>query len=57
MWHVRGDERCKKKIFVEIPEGYRKLGRLRRRWEDNIKMYLQEMGLRGTDWFDLAQER
>ena len=44
----------KKNISVGISEGCRKLGRPRRRWEDNIKMDLQELGLGGTDWFDLA---
>jgi hypothetical protein len=39
------------------PEGKRPLGRLRRRWEDNIKMDLQEVGWGGMDWIDLAQDR
>ena len=38
-------------------EGKRPLGRLRRRWEDNIKTYLQEVGCGGMDWIDLAQDR
>jgi len=38
-------------------EGKRPLGRPRRRWEDNIKMDLQELGCGGMDWIDLAQER
>jgi len=33
------------------------LGRRRRRWEDNIKMYLQEVGCGGMDWIKLAQDR
>jgi len=33
------------------------LGRLKRRWEDNIKMDLQEVGCGGTDWIELALER
>jgi hypothetical protein len=33
------------------------LGRPRRRWEDNIKMDLQEVGCRGMDWIELAQDR
>ena len=37
-------------------EGKRPLGRPRRRWEDNIKMDLQELG-GGRDWMDLAQPR
>ena len=36
------------------PEGKRPLGRRRRRWEDNIKNDLQEMGCGGMDWIDLA---
>ena len=35
----------------------RPLGRPRRRWEDNIKMELQELGCGGMDWIDLAQDR
>ena len=37
--------------------GKRPLRRPRRRWEDNIKMDLQEMGCRGRDWIELAQDR
>ena len=37
--------------------GKRPLGRLRHRWEDNVKMDLQEVGFAGMDWIDLAQER
>ena len=39
------------------PEGKRPLGRPRRRWEDNIKMDLQEGGCEGMDWIELAQDR
>ena len=39
------------------PEGKRPLGRLRRRWEDNIKMDLHEVGGGGGDWMELAQDR
>ena len=39
------------------PEGKRPLGRPRRRWEDNIKMDLQEVGCGGLDWIELAQDR
>ena len=39
------------------PEGKRPLGRPRRRWEDNIKMDLQEVGCGGIDWIELAQDR
>jgi hypothetical protein len=44
-------------ILVENPEGKRPLGRPRRRWVDNIKMYLREIGWGGMDWIDLAQDR
>ena len=39
------------------PEGKRQLGRPRRRWEDNIKMDLQEVGCGGIDWIGLVQGR
>jgi hypothetical protein len=39
------------------PEGKSPLGRPRRRWEDNIKMDLQEVGGGGVDWMELAQDR
>ena len=39
------------------PEGKRLLGRLRHRWEGNIKMDLQEVGCGGMDWIELAQDR
>ena len=39
------------------PEGKRLLGRTRHRWEDNIKIDLQEVGCGGMDWIDLAQYR
>ena len=39
------------------PEGKRPLGRPRRRWEDNIKMDLQEVGCGSMDWIELAQDR
>jgi len=42
---------------VREPEGKRPLGKLRRRWEDNIKMDLQEVGCRSMNWIDLAQNR
>jgi hypothetical protein len=38
------------------PEGKRPLGRLGRRWEDDIKMNLEEMRWGGMDWTDLAQD-
>jgi len=45
------------KVLVGKPEGKRPLGRPRRRWEDNIKMDLQEVGCEGWDWIELAQDR
>ena len=45
------------RVLVEKPEGKRPLGRPRRRWEDNIKMDLQEVGCGGIDWIELAQDR
>jgi hypothetical protein len=47
------------RALVGKPEGRRPLGRHRRRWEDNIKMDLWEVGLGGgvIDWIDLAQGR
>jgi hypothetical protein len=44
-------------ILVGRPEGRRPIGRPRRRWEDNIKMNLQEVGWWGMDWIDMAQDR
>jgi hypothetical protein len=41
---------------VGKPEGKRPLGRPRRRWEDNSKMDLPEVGCGGMDWIDLAQD-
>jgi hypothetical protein len=43
--------------MVGKPEGKRPLGRSRRRWVDNIKMDLREIGWDGMDWNDLAQDR
>ena len=45
------------RVLVGKPEGKRPLGRSRRRWEDNIKMDLQEVGCAGMDWIELAQDR
>ena len=43
------------KVLVGKPEGKRPLGRTRRRWEDNIKMDLEEVGRVCGDWMELAQ--
>jgi hypothetical protein len=45
------------RILVGKPEGKRPLGRPRRKWEDNIKMDLREIGWGGMDSLDLAQDR
>jgi hypothetical protein len=45
------------RALVGKPEGRRPLGRPRRRWEDNIKMDLQEVGWGRMDWINLAQDR
>ena len=44
-------------MLVGKPEGKRPLGRPRRRWEDNIRMDLQELGLGYEDWIGLSQDR
>jgi hypothetical protein len=43
--------------LVGKPEGKRPLGRLKRRWEDNIKMDLREIWIDGANWIQLAQDR
>jgi hypothetical protein len=45
------------RILVGKPEGKRPLGRPRRRWVDNIKINLREIGWDGMDWIELAQDR
>ena len=45
------------KVLVGKPEGKRPLERPRRRWEDNIKMYFQEVGRGCRDWMELDQDR
>jgi len=50
-----GEGRGVHRVIVGKLEGKRPLGRPRRRWEDNIKMELQEVG-RGGDWMELAQD-
>jgi hypothetical protein len=53
MWEERGVYR----VSVGRPEGKRPLGRPRHRWENNIKMYLREIGIDGRNWIRLAQDR
>ena len=52
-----GECRCVHRVLVGKPEGKRPLGRPRRRWEDNIKMDLQEARVGCGDWMELAQDR
>jgi hypothetical protein len=52
-----GERRGVYRVLVEKPERKRPLGRLRRRWEVNIKMNLQEVRRGGMDWNQLAQDR
>jgi hypothetical protein len=52
-----GEVRGAYNILVERPGGRRPLGRPRRRWEDNIKMDLREIGFRDVDWIHWVQDR
>ena len=52
-----GERRAVYRVLVRKPEGKRPLGSPRRRWEDNIKMDLQEVGCGGMDWIKLTQDR
>jgi hypothetical protein len=49
------DNACR--ILMRKPEGKRTLGKPRRKWADNIKMDLGEIGWGGMDWIDLAQDK
>jgi hypothetical protein len=52
-----GEEKGVHRVLVGKPEGKRPLGRPRHRWEDNIKMDLQDVGGGRGDWMELAQDR
>src|SRR5215475_14248253 len=52
-----GEERGVHRVLVGKPGGKMPLGKPRRRWEDNIKMDLQEVGVSRGDWMELAQDR
>jgi hypothetical protein len=52
-----GEMRGAYNVLVGRPEGRRPLGRPRRRWEDNIKMDLMEIGFGDLDWIHWAQDR
>ena len=51
-----GEDRVVQRMLVGKPEGKRSFGKPRRRWEDNIKMGLQEVGGGRGDWMELAQD-
>jgi hypothetical protein len=53
IFNIRGFYR----VLVGRPEGKTPLGRPRRRWQDNIKLDLREIGFDGTNWIRLAQDR
>jgi hypothetical protein len=52
-----GGKKSAYRILVGRPEGRRPLGRPKRRWEDNIKIDLQEVGWAAMDWIELTQDR
>jgi hypothetical protein len=52
-----GEKRNVYRLLVGKPDGKRPLGRPRRRWMDNIKMDLSEIGVSVVDWIGLAQDR
>jgi hypothetical protein len=53
----RGERRVVYRVLVGKPERKRPLGRPRRKWEDNIKIDLQEVGCGGVGWIELVQDR
>jgi len=52
-----GEERGVYRVLLGKPEGRRPMGRTRRRWVDNIRMDLQEVGCGYMDWIRLAHDR
>jgi hypothetical protein len=54
---MNGDKRNAYRILVGNPEGRRPLGRPTRRWLNNVKMDLREIGWDGMDWIHLAHDR
>ena len=52
-----GEDTGVQRVLVGKPEGKRPMGRPRHRWEDNIKMVLQEVGGGRGDWMEVAQDR
>ena len=53
---ISGERRGAYRVLVGKPGGKRPLARLEHRWENNIKIDLQEVGWRNMDWIDLAQD-
>ena len=53
----KGERRGVYRVLVGKPEGKRPFGKPRRRWEDNIKMDIQKVGLGGVEWIELVQDR
>jgi hypothetical protein len=54
---TNGETRNAYRILMGKPEGKTQLGRPSRRWVDNVKINLREIGWDGMDWIDLAQDR
>jgi hypothetical protein len=54
---THGEKRNAHRLLARKPEGRRPLARTKRRWVDNIKMDLREIGWGGEDWLDLPQDR
>jgi hypothetical protein len=54
---MKGAKRNAYRILLGNPEGKRPLGRPRRRWVNNIKMDLREIGWNGMEWISLGQDR
>ena len=51
------EDRSAFKILTDKPTGKRPLGRSRRKWEDNIRMYLKEISINTRNWVDAAQDK
>ena len=56
MWSEWKEDRSAFKILTGTPVGKRPLGRPRRRWVDNIRMDLEEIGIKAGNWVDLVQD-
>jgi hypothetical protein len=57
MWHEWGEKISVYRLLIRKPEGKRPLGRPRRMWLDNIKLYLVEVGWGGLGCIGVAQDR